>query len=153
MIIPINSKQAVIRYANVNGIKCIDEHQKVLDKEGYVWFGKIGAKVKKTILSDLLEKKSNYIILKAPKETYFCTFTDFCEEIPKDNCFPDYYKSNFDSLDDFSMWFKITAMIPITNPEILSNIVVISSRNRLSNACLQSMSAHFFTTNLEELSL
>ena len=147
MILSKDSKQLLLKFGYLHGIDCIEEHQNVINKLGYVWFGKIGAKPKFGTIEKMLdsEVKSNFIILKSTKECYLCKFDKYSLTIPE-NGFPEYYISRLRMKSDtFSIWFRIIEMKKVSNLTSLQEIVVESSRNPLLVACKQSMAAHFFT--------
>ncbi|MHC9388265.1 hypothetical protein ACYZFP_04920 [Clostridioides difficile] len=154
MIIPAMSNHICIRYADLKSINCVLEHKNVIDKEGYVWFGKIGSKPRREILNNLLREKNNYVLLKSKQECYICIFEQYKEKMPEDKNFPKYYnelvKGEF---ENFTIWFKLRSMIKVKDKQILNNIFVKSSRNSLINACNNSMASHFFTFNKEKIIL
>lgn len=152
MRIPERSNHICIRYSDLKSIDCATEHKNVIDKKGYVWFGKIGSKPRRDILDTILEEKTNYIILKSKKDCYICTFEKYTEQIPEDKNYPKYYDESF-NLENFTIWFKLTSMIKVEDQDILSNIIVKSSKNPLINACNKSMASHFFTSNRKEIIL
>lgn len=152
MIIPEMSNHICIRYADLKSIDCAYEHKAVIEEKGYVWFGKIGSKPRRDILDKILEEKISYIILKSKNECYICTFDKYVEKIPEDKNYPNYYEKSFE-LENFTIWFRLTSMVKVEDKNILSNIVVKSSRNKLINACNSSMASHFFTFNRNEIQL
>lgn len=152
MIVPEYSNHICIRYADLKSIDCSYEHKMVIEKKGYVWFGKIGSKPRRDILDKILEEDISYIILKSKDESYICSFDKYVEEIPEDKNYPDYYNSSFE-LENFTIWFRLISMVKIKDKNILNNILVKSSRNRLLNACNSSMASHFFTFNRKEIDI
>ena len=96
-----------MRFVNVGGYDCIDEHLKVMDKKGYVWFGKIGNKPTDKALVKMLEEESNYILLKEPQNAYICRFEAYSENMPSEDEYPDYYKKEILPTRYFSLWFKL----------------------------------------------
>lgn len=150
MIIPEMSNHICIRYSDLKSIDCAYEHKKVIQETGYVWFGKIGSKPRRDALDKILEEDVSYIILKSKKECYICTFNKYLENIPEDKNYPAYYDESF-KIENFSIWFRLTSMIKIEDNNILDNIIVKSSRNKLINSCNSSMASHFFTFNRNKL--
>lgn len=152
MIIPEMSNHICIRYADLKSIDCSYEHKKVIEETGYVWFGKIGSKPRRDVLDKILEEKTSYIILKSKYDCYICTFEKYIEVVPEDKNYPAYYNKSFE-LENFTIWFKLTSMIKVKDKNILNDIVVKSSRNKLVNACNSSMASHFFTLNRKEIKI
>jgi len=134
-----------LRFANVGGFDCIDEHIKMLEKNGFVWFGKIGSKPASKALNEMIADNSRYILLKEPKKSYICEFENYKEDMPDKNLFPDYYNTEILPNRKFSIWFKIISILEVNETEKLNSIIVKKSRSPILETARKSMSSHFNT--------
>lgn len=142
-----------IRFVNVGGYDCIEEHQNMINSIGYVWFGKIGSKPATKILEKMINNKSNYILLKDPKNAYICKFDAFSLSMPKDNEFPNYYKSEFINRKNFSIWFKLIVIKRVEDLRKLNVVVVKSSLSPILETTNRSMASFFYTVTRQDISL
>lgn len=142
-----------IRFVNIGGYDCISEHLKLMNSFGYVWFGKIGIKPMKKKLEKMINDNSKYILLKDPKNAYFCEFDLFSESIPKENEFPGYYKSEIMPTRNFSIWFKLTSIKKIEDVDSLDQIVLKSSRSPILETTRSSMASLFYTVVRRDIDL
>lgn len=140
-----------MRFVNVGGYDCIDEHLKVMDKKGYVWFGKIGNKPTNKALVKMLEEESNYILLKEPQNAYICRFEAYSDKMPADGDYPDYYKTEILPTRHFSLWFKLVYIKKVDDMNLLSSVVLKSSRSPILETTSKSMASHFYTVTREEI--
>ncbi|MDM0611609.1 hypothetical protein QTH09_11290 [Clostridium perfringens] len=149
-----DEKILLIRYSNLKGINCMEEHIKKLNNNKFVWFGKIGGALNKNFLRFVEEKdsaKNNYLMLVSKNESYLCEYSEFKKNLDEISGIPDYYYENFIQQDvKFSIFFKITKIVEIDR-KVLNDFVVVSSMNNLLNALRYSMSAHFFIKSKKDL--
>ncbi|MCI5631012.1 MAG: hypothetical protein MR345_01400 [Bacilli bacterium] len=117
----------------------IQSHQEIINRNGFVWYGKKGAKISKEVLEDLLKNGPVEIVLikSGSDERYLATLIDF-DYKKKSEC-PDYYK---DYLFDMSTWLKITS-IKKTDSDILDHCFVISSGLPINSIIKKSMGSYF----------
>ena len=122
----------------------IVEHQELIKKNGYVWYGKKGNIINKFLIDEFNKYDENcrkIILIKTQtRECYIAT----CEKIenyikPKSNEYPSYYK---ELADDIDCWIKIKK-IKKTNFDILDKAVVCSSQKVLSKVYYHSMTPIF----------
>lgn len=142
-----------IRFVNIGGYDCIQEHLKLINSSGYVWFGKIGIKPMKKKLEKMIKDNSKYILLKEPKNAYFCEFDTFSELSPQDNNFPSYYRSHIMPNRNFSIWFKLTSIRKIEDIDALNQIVLKSSRCPILETTRSSMASLFYTVARRDINL
>lgn len=140
-----------LRFANVGGLDCIQEHIKILNKSGYVWFGKIGNKPSSKILNEMIENKSNYILLKEPKKACICQFEVYGDGVPDISEYPNYYNTEILPTRQFSIWFKLTSIIKVNSMSELDNIVVKSSRSPILETSRKSMNSQFYTITTKDI--
>jgi hypothetical protein len=140
-----------MRFVNVGGNDCINEHQKIMNEKGFVWFGKIGNKPTAKALDKMLSEKSNFILLKEPKNAYICEFEAYSDKKPREGEFPDYYTTEILPTRHFSLWFKLVAIRHVEDLSLLNSVVLKSSRSPVLETTKKSMASHFYTVAKEEL--
>lgn len=151
MIIEKGKDILCMRFANLGGHDCIDEHKKVINEKGFVWFGKIGNKPTDKALDKMIENESKYILLKEPQKAYICRFESYSHEIPAADEFPNYYSTEILPTRSFSIWFKLASIMEVDNLSVLNNIVLKSSRNPILETTKKSMASHFYTVTRENI--
>ena len=123
--------------------KCgtVAAHQKIIDELGYVWYGKLGSKVSKDSLLNIMKLNNPKILLisSGKSERYWAYLSEFSYEQPANNEFPQYYA---DKTDSIKTWFKITRIEP-AKKDVMAMCHVISSGKTLGDASKHSMSPYF----------
>lgn len=119
----------------------IKEHQKIIDKNGYVYYGKMGsavsAKNKALVLAE--EQPKILLIHSGGLKRYWAYIDNITNETPSYDEFPDYYH---DIKDKFRTWFRIIKFEQAPS-NILSLCKVASSGAILGEASKHSMSPYF----------
>ena len=71
-------------------------HQQLIDKCGYVWYGKFGNKISKEIIDEQLKTDDPKILLikSGSVERYWIHFAAHQEVIPELDKIPEYYRNN-----------------------------------------------------------
>jgi hypothetical protein len=127
-------------YAPSEGV--INLHKEVIDKKGYVWYGKFGNKISKDFIQELLKNEHpKFLLIKSGSvERYWVYFDKFLQdETPDKEFIPAYYR---DQANDINCWFRILKFEK-ADKDILSKCVVVSSGVLLSNASKHSMNPYF----------
>lgn len=117
----------------------IQLHQSIINKCGYVWYGKKGCKINENVFVELLKNGSARILLvkSGSKERYWATVSGYSYE--EKNEHPNYYKNEAPFM---KTWIKITKIEPA--PEnILDNCYVYSTGTPMKNIIKKSMSPYF----------
>ena len=125
-------------------------HQSILQKNGYVWYGKFGSPISTKIASVLLKNDNARILLiQSGKSKRYWAFVESVQwEKPKDGLYPAYYEQ---VMDRFKTWFKLVRIEDAPN-DIMSKCYVTSSGTSLANASKSSMSPYFIIDiNIEVL--
>lgn len=121
----------------------IKAHEEIINKIGFVWYGKMGNPVGEKVISDIMHEESPKILLirSGGNKRYWGYVKEIKKEIPSKEEFPSYYH---DIADKFKTWFKITQFEFEEAPkDIMSRCIVTSSGSVLSNASKYSMSPYF----------
>lgn len=140
--IPMNKIVYLFKFTDKNNLNCTEEHIRVIEEHGYVWFGKIGNRPTERELIELNNSSPNYLILKNRKELYLCQYSSFSDSCI-DNVYPTYYDSCLD-ISKFSLWLKITSILKISDVRDLDNIVLFSNKkNRIVESAERSMNSYF----------
>lgn len=116
-------------------------HQQLIDKYGFVWYGKFGNKVAKDFIKKLLDTGEPKILLikSGGIERYWMHFIAQQDEKPEADKIPEYYRNN---CDDIKCWFKVIKFEK-AEKDVLSKCFVLSSGDCLSNASKHSMNPYF----------
>lgn len=122
----------------------IAAHQKIIDEYGYVWYGKMGAKVASTVSASIMKNDTPFIILiqSGKVKRYFAYVSEIKYELPELDKIPSYYRNKSDS---FKTWFKITKFEEAPR-NVLSRCMIRSSGRPVSDISRHSMSPYFIIT-------
>ena len=136
-------KTIALRFGETFAPDCgtIAAHQNIIDKNGFVWYGKIGAKVSHNIIEELLKSDSPRILLinSGKADRYWAYISEVAFDHPAPNEYPAYYG---DKIDRMKTWFKVTSFEG-ADRDILKKCIVTSSGSSLSEASKHSMSPYF----------
>lgn len=119
----------------------IAAHQELIDKQGYVWYGKMGNPIAARIVEGLKEQEDAQILLinSGKADRYWAHVSEISKEIPPLEGIPAYYRNQ---AEKFKTWFKITRFEPAPR-NIMSKCFVSSSGNALTEVSKHSMSPYF----------
>ena len=119
----------------------IAAHQEVIDKIGYVWYGKLVAAVSNKVIAEIMDNEAPRILLiHSGKSNRYWAFIDRVQhEAPKKSEIPEYYR---DIAGKFNTWFRVTDISDAEN-NVMSKCIVVSSGDTLSNVSKHSMSPYF----------
>lgn len=125
----------------------IKAHQNIIDKSGFVWYGKLGSAVSQARIESLLSQKDPRILLihSGGIERYWAFIDDIEKKRPNGVEFPAYYQ---DKADKIKTWFRITRFEP-ADKKVISKCTVVSSGSSLSEASRASMSPYFYVEYTE----
>jgi hypothetical protein len=117
------------------------EHQKLIDLNGYVWYGKLGTPISRKVAKEIVENEDPKILLihSGKQNRYWAHITEISRDLPPLNEFPEYYR---DICEKFKCWFKIKSFEEAPKG-IMSQCFVASSNNTLSDSSKHSMSPYF----------
>ncbi len=136
-------KTIALRFGEHFSPECgtIAAHQQLIDKLGYVWYGKMGAPVAARIIDELeSENKTKILLIHSGKqERYWAHVSTIQKETPERDGIPEYYR---DMTGKFKTWFKVTAFEPAPK-DIMSRCYVVSSGLPLGEVSKHSMSPYF----------
>lgn len=120
----------------------ISAHKKIIDKKGYVWYGKLGSAVSAARICELLSQEEPRILLihSGGPERYWAYIDNIEKTRPSDDEFPDYYR---DMANKIKTWFRIVRF-ESADKKVISQCTVISSGSSLSEASRASMNPYFY---------
>lgn len=126
----------------------IAAHQQIIDKLGFVWYGKMGGSISNKILEELTEQKNTKILLinSGRPERYWAHVSEITKERPPVEGIPEYYRN---MTENFKTWFKVTSFEP-TSKDIMSKCRVVSSGNTLGDVSKHSMNPYFIIECAED---
>lgn len=119
----------------------IAAHQDLIDKNGFVWYGKMGNCVSDTNILKVMSEENPKILLihSGGLDRYWAYISAIKKERPLDEEFPEYYR---DISDKFKTWFCVTKFEK-AEKGVMSRCKVVSSQAVLSEASKFSMSPYF----------
>ena len=136
-------KTIALRFGEHFSPKCgtIAAHQEIINRLGYVWYGKMGTPVAAHIIEELNECTNAKILLisSGKAERYWAHIEKASRELPPMDAIPEYYR---DTAGTFKTWFKVT-QFEVAPRDIMSKCFVASSKNSLSEVSRHSMSPYF----------
>lgn len=126
----------------------IAAHQEIINKLGYVWYGKMGSKVSSALLDNLLKSENAKILLinSGKADRYWAYISAYSDKVLANDEFPQYYA---DKAEGMKTWFKIYK-IEMAPKDIMSKCFVISSGAPLGEVSKHSMSPYFKISYSEE---
>lgn len=135
-------KTLALRFGETFSPPCgtIKAHQEVINKLGYVWYGKAGAKIADARTSVIKREADRILLIRSGKtERYWGYFEEISKEMPSEGI-PDYYK---DMADRFHTWFKFIKIEPAPK-DVISCCTVISSNQPLGTSSKYSANPCFY---------
>lgn len=136
-------KTIALRFGEQFSPKCgtIAAHQEIIDKLGYVWYGKLGTSVSDKVIADIKSADDPQILLirSGRNERYWAKIIEIQHEIPPLAEIPEYYR---DIAWTFKTWFKISKF-EHAEKDVMSKCRVASSGNALGEVSKHSMSPYF----------
>ena len=121
----------------------IAAHKKLIDINGFVWYGKLGSAVSKKVINEILQNDNPKILLiHSGKSGRYWVYIEHAQhEIPEKEYIPEYYR---EKAGNFKTWFKVRKFESAPN-NILSICKVASSQRPLSEVSKCSMSPYFYS--------
>lgn len=136
-------KTIALRFSDNFAPECgtIAAHEEIIQKYGYVWYGKLGNRVSDVMIQTIMETDDPKILLIHSGKTgrYWAHISKAQNEQPNLDEVPSYYR---DMAGNFKSWFCVTRFEK-AQKDILSKCTVITSGALLSNASRHSMSPYF----------
>ncbi len=136
-------KTIALRFGEHFSPECgtIAAHQQLIDKLGYVWYGKMGNPIATRIIGELKSLDDTRILLinSGKADRYWAHVTEIQKEVPDKDGIPEYYR---DITDRFKTWFKVTSFEKAPK-DIMSKCYVASSGSPLGSVSKLSMSPYF----------
>lgn len=126
----------------------IIEHQKMIVKNGYVWFGKFGNPISNNVIEQWKQEDEQKILLikSATMERYWANVIGYQRELPTKSKIPSYYR---DKADEVKCWFKIDK-IEEAERDVVSKCYLVSNGTPLGTASKVSMNPCMFVEYKEK---
>lgn len=148
-------KLLVLRFNDYKRNDFIREHKKIIEKNGAVWFLKLGKPVPPKALEEILLGTGG-LILKAPKacggKFYYCKMLDARNSRPNDDMvYPEYYREMMDELFWFSFdgtWIKVDGFRELNDSEI-SKLKLMSNDRLLSEVLMQTRTTMLYAYSID----
>lgn len=123
-------------------------HQKLIDLNGFVWYGKLGAPISTRVAQEILKNEDPKILLihSGKQDRYWAHISEVSRDLPPLKDFPEYYRA---IREKFKCWFRVKSFEKAPK-EIMSQCYVASSNSILSDSSKHSMSPYFIIIVKEE---
>lgn len=117
------------------------EHEEIILKNGFVWYGKFGLPLSLKVKNMILKNNTAKVLLIQSGKTkrFWAHISDIVFDEPPKEEYPSYYHNWADKV---KTWFKVTKFEEADN-DIMSKCFVKSSKAPLSSASKHSMSPYF----------
>lgn len=119
----------------------IAAHQELIDKLGYVWYGKFGSPVSQSVVQEILGNDEPRILLihSGGQKRYWVYIEEIKREVPPLDAVPIYYRNIANKI---KCWIKVVRIREATS-NVMSQCTVTSSGKKLTEASRSSMSPYF----------
>lgn len=116
-------------------------HQKMIDNEGFVYYGKLGLPLSMKIINQLMENDDKRFLLihSGKQDRYWVRYVLVTRDDVDKRFIPEYYR---DRVSDFKTWFKVLKIDPAPK-DVMSRCIVKSSNRPLGETSKYSMSPYF----------
>lgn len=143
-------KTIALRFADNFAPKCgtIEAHRQMIEKNGFVWYGKLGNSVSSKVAEEILSNEECKILLihSGKINRYWAKVVEINSQINDDENIPEYYRN---TKNKFKTWFKVTS-IEEAKRNVMSKCTIASSGAPLSEVSKHSMSPYFIINYSEE---
>lgn len=140
-------KTIVLRFSDNFAPKSgtIAEHEKIINRSGFVWYGKLGNRISPKVFESILNNgPAKILMIKASSsERYWATLEEVSYE--RQSLHPEYY--GFETTR-MNTWLKITKF-ETAESDILEKCIILSTGNKLSDIYKKSMGSYFNVEILE----
>lgn len=138
-----------LRFAENFAPECgtIAAHQAVIDRCGYVWYGKLGSSVSAKVARELLANDDPRILLihSGKNDRWWAHIDAITRDESEVTEHPTYYR---DLSRKMGCWFRVTRF-ERADAKVLTRCLVVSSGKPLSSASRHSMSPYFIIDHKE----
>lgn len=116
-------------------------HEALIQKNGYVWYGKLGNAVSQKVINELLNNEDpRFLLISSGKaDRYWVHFDEVSKGQPSLDEYPEYYHNLGANM---KTWFRVTCFEQ-ADKNIMSKCFVASSGKPLTEASKHSMSPYF----------
>lgn len=125
-------------------------HQNIIDKCGYVWYGKFGNKILRSLLDEMIKNNNKrFLLIKSGTvDRYWVYFEEYRQgENPEFDKVPEYYRNDCERV---GCWFKVTKFEKAAN-DVMKKCFLTSTGDSLSVASKHSMNPYFKIEYKEDL--
>lgn len=144
-------KTVALRFGEHFAPECgtIAAHQELIDKLGFVWYGKLGATVTAQMINEIMKQDDPKILLinSGKTDRYWAHISEISKEQPSNGQFPSYYQEKTEKM---KTWFKV-ASFELAPKGVMAQCTVVSSGSPLSETSKHSMSPYFKICYKEEV--
>ncbi len=119
----------------------IELHKQLINKNGFVWYGKLGSPISKSVKEEIFKNVEKKILLihSGTSKRYWAYLDEIADLVPNKEEYPTYYA---DKSEKMKTWFRIIKIEDAPN-NVMSKCIVTSSGLRLSDVSKHSMSPYF----------
>lgn len=136
----------VLRFSFSYRNDIIEQHKNLIEKNGYVWYGKLGAVISNKIINEIMIAKKTAILLYSKWHAYLCGIEEVSANKPQKG-----YSAYYDEEYIFAgCYYKLTSIDEI-DERILQHLIVRSSGRYMSDTLSKQCSSSSFFVSYEEV--
>lgn len=118
----------------------IKAHMEIINKNGYVWYGKMGSRISDKVRREILKDSCDILLIRSGhSERYWAKVIEIADCPSEKEFVPEYYR---EEIDLFHTWFKVVSFTEAPK-DIMSKCMVSSSKQLLGIVSKHSMSPYF----------
>lgn len=116
-------------------------HQQIIDKKGFVYYGKLGSPLSMKTISQMMDNDDKrFLLIHSGKQDRYWVYYESVTRDGIDKCYiPEYYRNR---AGDFKTWFKVVRIEPAQS-DVMSHCLVESSNRPLGEVSKHSMSPYY----------
>lgn len=136
----------VLRFSLTYKKNIIELHKELIEKQGFVWYGKLGAVTSPQIVAETFVAKKPALLLYTKGKAYLCGVEEITGNKPQKG-YPQYYDDEYICPGCF---YKLTSIDEI-DESILNDLIVRSSKRILSDTLSRQCTSSCFFVSYKEL--
>lgn len=136
----------VLRYSLNYRKDIIEQHEMMLKKKGYVWYGKLGNVTSPKIVAEIMEEKNSALLLYTKGKAYLCALEKVSRNKPQGG-YPNYYDEEYICP---GCYYKLLSIDEV-ECNILNDLIVRSSQRVLSDTLSKQCTSSCFFVSYKEL--
>ncbi len=136
----------VLRYSLSYKKNIIDLHKELIEKQGFVWYGKLGNETSQKIIAEIFAAKNPALLLFKKDKAFLCGVEEITGNKPQSG-YPKYYDDEYICP---GCYYKLTSIDEV-EVDIINELIVRSSKRLLSDTLSRQCTSSCFFVSYKEL--